>query len=142
MHRGRGHPRRLRRALTAYDSALAAGIVTAAAAGDRFGRRRVFTIGLAVFTLASAACVLAPNTAALIAARTVQGLGGAVIPPLSLTILTAAFPAERRGMIVGVYGGLAGPAKALGPIGASWRACSAAGVRRALRWRRPPLAAG
>ena len=75
--------------LTAYNIAFAAGI-TAAATGDRFGRRRIFTIGLALFTVASAACALAPNTAELIAARTVQGLGGAIVLPLSLTILTTA----------------------------------------------------
>ena len=88
--------------LTAYNIAFAAGIITAAAAGDRFGRRRVFNIGLALFTVASAVCAVAPNAPALVAARTVQGLAGAIILPLSLTILTTAFPAERRGMIVGV----------------------------------------
>jgi EmrB/QacA subfamily drug resistance transporter len=102
--------------LTAYNIAFAAGIITAAAVGDRFGRRRIFTIGLALFTVASAACALAPNASELIAARTVQGLGGAIVLPLSLTILTTAFPAGRRGMIVGIYGGLAGLAVAMGPI--------------------------
>jgi EmrB/QacA subfamily drug resistance transporter len=102
--------------LTAYNIAFAAGIITAAALGDRFGRRRIFTTGLALFTAASAACALAPDVSALIAARTVQGLGAAIILPLSLTILTTAFPAERRGMIVGIYGGLAGLAVAMGPI--------------------------
>jgi EmrB/QacA subfamily drug resistance transporter len=102
--------------LTAYNIAFAAGIITAAALGDRFGRRRIFTIGLVLFTAASAVCALAPNASALIAARTVQGLGGAIILPLSLTILTSAFPAQRRGMIVGIYGGLAGLAVAMGPI--------------------------
>jgi EmrB/QacA subfamily drug resistance transporter len=102
--------------LNAYGIAFAAGIITAAALGDRIGRRKVFTSGLALFTVASVACALAPNPPELIAARTVQGLGGATVLPLSLTILTAAFPAERRGMIVGVYGGLAGLAVALGPI--------------------------
>ena len=102
--------------LNAYGIAFAAGIITAAALGDRFGRRKVFTIGLALFTVASVACALAPNLSELIAARTVQGLGGAVVLPLSLTILTAAFPVERRGMIVGIYGGLAGLAVAMGPI--------------------------
>src|SRR5690349_17066758 len=102
--------------LNAYGIAFAAGIITAAAFGDRFGRRRVFSIGLALFTIASVACALAPNLPELIVARTVQGLGGAVVLPLSLTILTAAFPAERRGMIVGIYGGLAGLAVAMGPI--------------------------
>jgi EmrB/QacA subfamily drug resistance transporter len=102
--------------VNAYGIAFAAGIITAAALGDRFGRRRVFTCGVALFTIASAACALAPNASELIAARTVQGLGGAIVLPLSLTILTTAFPAEKRGMIVGVYGGLAGLAVALGPV--------------------------
>jgi EmrB/QacA subfamily drug resistance transporter len=100
----------------AYGIAFAAGIITAAALGDRFGRRRLFNCGVALFTVASAACALAPNAGELIAARTVQGLAGAVVLPLSLTILTTAFPAEKRGMIVGVYGGLAGLAVALGPV--------------------------
>jgi len=102
--------------LNAYGIAFAAGIITAAALGDRFGRRRVFTLGLALFTVASVACALAPTLSELIVARTVQGLGGAVVLPLSLTILTDAFPVQRRGMIVGIYGGLAGLAVALGPI--------------------------
>ena len=102
--------------LNAYGIAFAAGIITAAALGDRFGRRKVFTIGLTLFTVASVACAVAPNLPALIAARTVQGLGGAIVLPLSLTILTAAFPVQRRGMIVGIYGGLAGLAVAMGPI--------------------------
>src|SRR5436190_20504833 len=96
--------------------AFAAGIITAAALGDRYGRRLIFAIGLALFTVASAACALAPNVSVLIAARTVQGLGGAIVLPLSLTILTTAFPAERRGTIVGIYGGLAGRAVAAGAL--------------------------
>jgi len=102
--------------LNAYGIAFAAGIITAAALGDRYGRRLIFSIGLALFTVASAACALAPSASELIAARTVQGLGGAIVLPLSLTILTTAFPAERRGTIVGIYGGLAGLAVAAGPL--------------------------
>lgn len=102
--------------VNAYGISFAAGIVTAAALGDRFGRRRIFNCGLALFTVASAVCALAPNVGELIAARTVQGVGAAAVLPLSLTILTTAFPAERRGTIVGIYGGLAGLAVALGPI--------------------------
>jgi EmrB/QacA subfamily drug resistance transporter len=102
--------------LNAYNIAFAAGIITAAAVGDRIGRRFVFNIGLALFTLASAACAIAPNASELIVARTVQGLAGAIILPLSLTILTTAFPVQRRAMIIGIYGGLAGLAVALGPI--------------------------
>jgi EmrB/QacA subfamily drug resistance transporter len=94
----------------------AAVIITAAALGDRFGRRRLFTLGLSVFTLASAACALAPNAGTLIAARAVQGIGGAMIIPLSLTLLTTAFPPERRGAVVGIWGGLAGIAVASGPL--------------------------
>ena len=102
--------------VNAYGIAFAAGIITGAALGDRFGRRLVFNSGLALFTLASAACALAPTLPELVAARTVQGLGAAAVLPLSLTILTTAFPPQKRGMIVGVYGGLAGLAVALGPI--------------------------
>jgi EmrB/QacA subfamily drug resistance transporter len=102
--------------VNSYGIAFAAGIITAAALGDRFGRRRVFTLGLVLFTLSSAACALAPDAAGLIAARTVQGLGAAVVLPLSLTILTTAFPPQRRGLIIGIYGGLAGLAVAAGPL--------------------------
>jgi EmrB/QacA subfamily drug resistance transporter len=102
--------------VNSYGIAFAAGIVTAAALGDRFGRRRVFIAGLALFTLSSAACALAANVTELIVARTVQGVGAAAVLPLSLTILTTAFPPQRRGLIVGVYGGLAGLAVAAGPL--------------------------
>jgi EmrB/QacA subfamily drug resistance transporter len=102
--------------VNSYGIAFAAGIITAAALGDRFGRRRVFTLGLALFTLSSAACALAPDAAALIVARMVQGLGAAAVLPLSLTILTTALPPQRRGLIVGIYGGLAGLAVAAGPL--------------------------
>jgi EmrB/QacA subfamily drug resistance transporter len=102
--------------VNAYGITVAAGIITAAALGDRLGRRRIFVCGVSLFTLASAACALAPSAPLLIAARAVQGLGGAAVLPLSLTILTTAFPAERRGMIVGIYGGLAGLAVAAGPL--------------------------
>jgi EmrB/QacA subfamily drug resistance transporter len=102
--------------VNAYTLAYAAGIITAAALGDRFGRRRVFTSGLILFSLASAACALAPTVSLLVAARVIQGLGAAIVMPLSLTILTAAFPAERRGAIVGLWGGIGGIAVAAGPL--------------------------
>jgi EmrB/QacA subfamily drug resistance transporter len=102
--------------VNAYSLTFAGGIITAAALGDRLGRRRVFAAGLALFAASSAACALAPSAEFLIAARTVQGLGAAVIMPLSLTILTAAFPPERRGAIVGIWGGIAGFAVAIGPL--------------------------
>jgi EmrB/QacA subfamily drug resistance transporter len=103
-------------AVNAYLLAFAAGIITAAALGDRFGRRRVYTIGLLLFTTGSAACALAPSAEILIAARALQGIGAAIVTPLSLTILTAAFPAQRRGAIVGIWGGIAGLAVAAGPL--------------------------
>ncbi len=102
--------------INAYTLSYAAGIATAASVGDRFGRRRIFVLGLALFTLASGACALAPTVPLLIAARVIQGLGAAIIMPLSLTILTAAFPAERRGMIIGLWGGIGGLAVAGGPL--------------------------
>src|SRR5262249_41875526 len=80
-----------------YELAYAAGIITAVALGDRLGRRRIFALGLALFTLASAACALAPRAEVLIAARAVEGLGASMVTPLSLTMLTAAVPAARRG---------------------------------------------
>jgi EmrB/QacA subfamily drug resistance transporter len=102
--------------VNAYNIALAAGIIGAATLGDRFGRRRVFVLGLLAFAAASAACALAPNAGLLIAARTIQGLGAAVLMPLSMTILTGAFPIEQRARVLGIYGGLAGLAVAGGPL--------------------------
>jgi EmrB/QacA subfamily drug resistance transporter len=113
LHAGLGT---LQWTVNAYGIAFAAGIITAAAVGDRFGRRRIFIAGVALFTVASAACALAPGATALIAARAVQGVGGAAVLPLSLTILTQAFPAQRRGAVIGLYGGLAGLAVAIGPL--------------------------
>jgi len=102
--------------VNAYTLSFAAGIITAAAVGDRLGRRRVYVAGLLLFSAASAACALAPTAGTLIAARAVQGAGAAIVTPLSLTILTAAWPAERRGSIVGIWGGIAGLAVAAGPL--------------------------
>jgi EmrB/QacA subfamily drug resistance transporter len=102
--------------VNAYTLAYAAGIITAAALGDRFGRRRVFATGLALFSVASAACALAPTAELLIAFRVIQGMGAAIVMPLSLTILTAAFPPERRGAIIGLWGGIGGLAVAGGPL--------------------------
>jgi EmrB/QacA subfamily drug resistance transporter len=102
--------------VNAYTLTLAAGIITAAALGDRFGRRRMYVAGLLLFTAASAACALAPSAGLLIGARAVQGLGAALITPLSLTILASAFPAERRGAVVGIMGAIGGLAIAGGPL--------------------------
>jgi EmrB/QacA subfamily drug resistance transporter len=103
-------------AVNAYALTFAAGIITAAALGERLGRRRVYVAGLVVFTLASAACAVAPNASLLIAARAVQGLGAAAVTPLALTILAAAFRVERRGAVVGIFGGISGLAVAGGPL--------------------------
>jgi EmrB/QacA subfamily drug resistance transporter len=102
--------------VNAYALTFAAGIITAAALGDRMGRRRVFIAGLGLFTLSSAACALAPTAALLLAARAVQGLGAAAVMPLSLTILTSAFPPERCGAVVGIWGAIGGLAVASGPV--------------------------
>jgi len=102
--------------VSAYTIAFGAGILTAAALGDRLGRRRVYVAGLAVFTAASAACAVAPSAGVLIGCRAVQGVGAAIVTPLGLTLLTAAFPAQKRGAVVGIWGGIAGVAVAAGPL--------------------------
>src|SRR6185312_12077519 len=85
----------------AYSVSFAVLLMTGAVLGDRFGRRKVFTTGLALFTAASAACALAPGVGWLIAARAVQGIGAAMIMPLGLALLNAAFPPERHGWAMG-----------------------------------------
>jgi EmrB/QacA subfamily drug resistance transporter len=102
--------------VNAYTLTFAVLLLTGAALGDRFGRRLLFTVGIGIFTLASAAAALAPNIETLIAARAVQGLGGAIVTPLTLTLLSAAVPAERRGLALGAWGGIGGLAVALGPL--------------------------
>src|SRR5438105_1815907 len=102
--------------VNAYTLTFAVLLLTGAALGDRFGRRRLFVIGMAIFTAASAAAALAPSVNALIAARAVQGVGGAIVTPLTLTILSAGVPAERRGLALGAWGGIGGLAVAIGPL--------------------------
>jgi EmrB/QacA subfamily drug resistance transporter len=99
-----------------YTLTFAVLLLTGAALGDRFGRRRMFVIGISVFTLGSAAAALAPSIELLIGARAFQGIGGAIVTPLSLTILTDAVPTEKRGVALGAWGGIAGLAIALGPL--------------------------
>jgi EmrB/QacA subfamily drug resistance transporter len=102
--------------VNAYTLTFAVLLLTGAALGDRFGRKRMFTIGLAVFTVGSAAAALAPSISWLIAARAFQGVGGAIVTPLTLTILSAAVPPERRGLALGAWGGVGGLAVAIGPL--------------------------
>jgi EmrB/QacA subfamily drug resistance transporter len=102
--------------VNAYTLTFAVLLLTGAALGDRFGRRRVFAFGLLLFTAASAAAALAPSANALDIARALQGVGGAIVAPLSLTILSAAVPAERRGLALGIWGGIGGLAVAMGPL--------------------------
>lgn len=114
--------------VNAYTLSFAVLLLTGAALGDRFGRRRMFTAGLLLFSVASAAAALAPNLSTLVAARAVQGAGGALIVPLSLTLLSAAVPTGRRNAALGIWGALGGLAVALGPLvggavvqGVSWQ---------------------
>src|SRR4051794_25424690 len=102
--------------VNAYTLTFAVLLLTGAALGDRFGRRRMLAVGLAIFTVSSAAAALAPSAAVLIAARAAQGVGGAIITPLTLTILSAAVPAEKRGAFIGAWSGIAGLAVAFGPL--------------------------
>jgi EmrB/QacA subfamily drug resistance transporter len=100
----------------AYILSFAVLMLTGAALGERFGRRRVFGLGLGVFTAASAVAGFATTPEVLVAARVVQGMGAAVVMPLTLTLLSAAFPPERRAAAIGIWGAISGLGVALGPI--------------------------
>jgi EmrB/QacA subfamily drug resistance transporter len=102
--------------VNAYTLTFAVLLLTGAALGDRFGRRRLFVFGLLLFTGASAAAALATTANGLDIARALQGVGGAIVAPLTLTILSAGVPAERRGLALGIWGGIGGLAVALGPL--------------------------
>ncbi|MFL6012062.1 MAG: DHA2 family efflux MFS transporter permease subunit, partial [Gaiellaceae bacterium] len=102
--------------VNAYTLTFAVLLLTGAALGDRFGRRRMLAVGLGIFTISSAAAALAPTAGALIAARAAQGVGGAIVTPLTLTILSAGVPANRRGAFIGAWSGIAGLAVAFGPL--------------------------
>ena len=102
--------------VNAYTLSFAVLLMSAAAVGDRYGRRGGYAAGLALFAAASAACALSTNVGMLIAARAVQGVGAALVMPLALSLLNAAFPAQQRGRAMGVYGSVTGLAAALGPV--------------------------
>ena len=114
--------------VNAYTLTFAVLLLTGATLGDRFGRKRMFAIGMGIFTVASAAAALAPSVDALIVARALQGAGGALVLPLTLTLLSAAVAPEKRGVALGAWGGIGGLAVALGPLvggavveGISWQ---------------------
>jgi EmrB/QacA subfamily drug resistance transporter len=114
--------------VNAYTLTFAVLLLTGAALGDRFGRKRLLAIGLSIFTAASAAAALAPDATTLVVARTIQGIGGAIVMPLTLTIISGAFPKEKRAAAIGIWGAVAGLAVALGPVvggaivdGISWQ---------------------
>ncbi|MFI2029560.1 DHA2 family efflux MFS transporter permease subunit [Streptomyces buecherae] len=102
--------------VNAYTLSFAVLLMLGAALGDRFGRRRMFGVGIALFTASSAGAALSSDIGLLIAARAAQGVGAALLMPLSLTLLTAAVPAERRGMAYGIWGAVNGLAVASGPL--------------------------
>jgi EmrB/QacA subfamily drug resistance transporter len=102
--------------VNAYTLTFAVLLLTGAALGDRFGRNRLFIIGIAIFTAGSLGAALSSTSTELIVARAIQGLGGAILTPLSLTILSAAVSPERRAVALGAWGGVAGLAIAIGPL--------------------------
>ena len=114
--------------VNAYTLTFAVLLLTGATLGERYGRRRMFVVGLALFTAGSAAAALAPGIGALVAARAIQGVGAAIVIPLTLTLLSAAVSPQRRGLALGAWGAVGGLAIAIGPLvggavveGASWQ---------------------
>jgi EmrB/QacA subfamily drug resistance transporter len=102
--------------VNAYNLSFAVLLITAAALGDRYGRRNLYAAGLGLFALASALCALAPGAGWLIAARALQGVGAALLMPLGLALLSAAFPPERRGAAIGIFSAVTGVSVAAGPL--------------------------
>jgi len=113
--------------VNAYTLTFAVLLLPGATLGDRFGRKKVFIVGLSIFTVASALAALSSTAGELVAARALQGVGGAIVTPLTLTLLSVAVPPARRGLALGAWGAIAGLAIAVGPVvggaiveGASW----------------------
>src|SRR5262245_64709322 len=102
--------------VNAYTLSFAVFLLSGAALGDRFGRRRLFAIGIGIFTLASAGAAMAPGIGALVTARAIQGIGGAIAMPLTLTLLASVVPAAKRGIAFGVWSATGGLGVALGPV--------------------------
>jgi EmrB/QacA subfamily drug resistance transporter len=102
--------------VNAYTLSFAVLLLTGAALGERLGRRRVLAAGVGLFTVASAACALAPNAGTLVAARAVQGAGAALVLPLALALLSAGFPPQRRAWAIGIFSAVTGLAVATGPV--------------------------
>jgi EmrB/QacA subfamily drug resistance transporter len=114
--------------VNAYTLTFAVLLLTGAALGDRYGRRLMFSIGIGVFTLGSAVAAMSTTATGLDLARALQGVGGAIVTPLTLTLLSAAVPREKRGLALGAWGGIGGLAVAIGPLvggaiveGLSWQ---------------------
>ena len=114
--------------INAYSLAFGCLMLTGAALGDRFGRRRMYVAGLVTFVAGSAVAALSPSAGVLIAARVVQGSGAAVLVPLTLTLISDAFPPDKRGAAIGIWGGITGLGVAAGPVvggavvqGISWQ---------------------
>src|SRR5882757_8412177 len=107
---------RLEWTINAYNLVFACALLTGAALGDRFGHKRAYVGGLLLFSAGSAACAMATSSDALIVARVVQGLGAAVVLPLTPTLITHAFPIEQRGAAIGIWGAVSGLGVAAGPV--------------------------